>query len=124
MTALRDLSVVAILTIILTQACAAHGPLIPPGTDTYYRGNISTGTRFQVNIGDSVTKAAHSPAATYLGEITCNYEIDYVAGCKKSERFLFYDINEPNRKGELYLRIRDKRIEAIIWRSAAGRVEF
>ena len=106
------------------QACHAQQVRIPLGTDTYYLGNVSDRTRFGVSIGDETTAAARSAKATYISQVYCNYEINYLAGCDKREIFLFFDISEPSRKGELYLRVRGGKVAAIIWRSAAGRVEF
>lgn len=115
---------VALLLAASAASCSEDTGRIAPGTDTYYHGNISEGSKFGIAIGDPVpiTKTLDS-SLHFVSAVNCDTQIEHIAGCAKGEKFMLYDIDSTFRKGQLYLRIRADRVASLIWQSAIGRTE-
>jgi hypothetical protein len=114
-----------ILAMSATISCSRDIGQISPGTNTYYNGNINYGEKFGVAIGDHIpVEKPIDPSLHFVASVECNAQIDHITGCIVKEKFLLYEINGKNRKGELYLRIRGDRVASLIWQSSRGRMEF
>jgi hypothetical protein len=112
---------IRLFTMLALSSCSeSHS--IPRGTDSYYEGNIVTGSKFGLTVGSGVVPA-NGPGWTYLETAQCEFSLHQLSGCAPSGRFMVFEIEQRFRHGLVFVKVRNKRIEEIVWQTSFFRIE-
>lgn len=99
-------------------ACSQTPNPIPVGTDTTYYGNIATGGKFGVKIGDSRAAARatlEKQGFLYFREGGCSHRVRTLTACAGVLRTDLYDVDQFLRRGLLVLVLDGERIGGMVW---------
>jgi hypothetical protein len=110
------------LFVILALSACSESRSIPPGTDSYYEGNILTGSKFGLTVGSSVVPANGS-GWTYSETAQCDSSLHQLAGCAPGDRFMIFLVEQRFRRGLVFVKVAHKRIEEIIWQTSLVQIE-
>jgi len=53
----------------------------------------------------------------------CDFSLHQLAGCVPGDRFMIFLIEQRFRRGLVFVKVRNKRIEAIIWQTSLLQIE-
>ncbi len=105
--------------VLPVAACSRTPNPIPVGTDTVYYGNIASGEKFGVKIGDSRTAARVALEAkngfAYYAEDNCGYKVRTLTACASDFRADLYDVDRFLQRGLVVLAYDEERIIGIVW---------
>jgi len=106
------------IALVLLSGCSGTPYPIPVGANTPYYGNLRSGEKFGVAIGEdslSARSALERQNFRYDQVFACDVPIRELLDCERSETFALYRLDQFGRQGTLYLKIDHKRIAAIAW---------
>lgn len=101
--------------------CAFSSAPIPAGTNTDLSGNLTDGGKFGVTVGQSasdVQQALWAQGYGYEGVVACSSTTQRLFGCGASEQYLEFQPVNLDRKGHVFLRVKDNRVSQIGWELA------
>ena len=114
-----------VFLLLLSMTSCANDGLIKAGTNTYFNGNVERGSKFGFTVGLTPRQVeANGSGLRFVGYVGCNSQLRHLTACINGDKFLLFDINQRFRKGELYLKVQNDIVRAIVWQSALGRTEF
>ncbi len=108
----------AMMCASVLAACSGTPRPIPTGRDAFFYGNILSGGKFTVAVGESkrdATQTLTSSGYRYDGESGCDFTLRYLFACKANEMYQSYRVNEWFRDGDIYLKIEDGKVTAVGW---------
>lgn len=107
---------------MLALSSCSESRSIAPGTDSYFEGNIVSGSKFGLTVGSSVVPA-NGPSWSYLETAQCDFSLHQLSGCAPGDRFMIFEIEQRFRHGGVFVKVRNKRIEEIVWQTSLFQVE-
>jgi hypothetical protein len=105
------------LTLVAGLAACASAP-VPPGSDTAWHGNLPSGEKFGVEVGQTAANVEETLWAAgygYEGVAACPAESRALFGCAAGEEYLQFQPVAMDRKGHVYLKIEGGRVSRIVW---------
>lgn len=110
------------LIILLALSSCSNRISIPHGTNSYYEGNIVTGSKFGFTVG-AKARPNNANDLTYMGHAQCDFSLHQLVGCSPSDTFMIFDIKQRFRHGGIYLKVRDNSVQQIVWQTSLFRIE-
>lgn len=98
--------------------CAFSSAQIPAGTNTAWSGNLTEGGKFGVTVGQpasNVQQALWEQGYGYEGVVTCSSTTQQLFGCVPNDQYLEFQPVNLDRKGHVFLKVKDNRVSQIGW---------
>lgn len=120
-------SVVKRLVIVLVMspvvACSSPPSPIPEGTDTHWYGNITTGKKFEVHIGDQYSSAktalinqGYQLSKFYSEEfVSCDGRNGVTFECAPNRKFAKFRMKRIGRSGSIFVVVENEKVAQLVW---------
>src|SRR5262249_53784959 len=113
---------VMVAAALLTCACQPSNSKIPMNYKGYYRGNLSKGSAFGLEVGtrsDAVEKVLFKRGLPYMSEVKCEQLLAKLIDCRSSNysKIDMYHLDQPVRHGLVYIIQRKDRVVRIVWQA-------
>ena len=110
------------LVILLALSSCSTRISIPEGANSYYEGNIVTGSKFGFTVGAQARRNDVNDL-TYMGHAQCDFSLHQLVGCSPSETFMVFEIKQRFRHGGVFVKVRADRVQEIVWQSSLVQIE-
>lgn len=108
----------SLLFVMAAGLSAFSSAPIPAGTNTALYGNLTDGGKFGVTVGQSTANLQQvlwEQGYGYEGAVPCSSTTQRLFGCASSEQYLEFQPVNLDRKGHLFLKVKDNRVSQIGW---------
>ncbi len=113
------LALTGIMVGLMVMGCAPRPTPIPEGTDTHWYGNIVSGEKFGVKIGDDYSSARDILADDGFrsdGVVTCSKDTAVgIPECSEPHEAGVFRLRRFGKDGNVYLILNDKVVVQIVW---------
>ncbi|MEM8771163.1 MAG: hypothetical protein AAGD92_05880 [Pseudomonadota bacterium] len=116
-------SVIGFMMGMTVIACEARPSPIPEGTDTRWYGNIVSGGKFDVQIGDDYSSAKDVLVeqgfyvSTFYSEelVSCSKSSGATFECSDPQKFAQFRMKRFGKSGSVFLVVDDGQVVQIVW---------
>jgi hypothetical protein len=113
-----NISKLSVLLVMAAGLSAFSSAPIPAGTNNTSHGNLVQGEKFGVKVGQpasTVQQVLWEQGYGYEGLVTCSSTTQQLFGCEPSEQYLEFQPASLDRKGHVFLKVKDNRVSQIGW---------